>query len=151
MQLGCSSDSGQGGQATAITGAAGGAAQSGGLQVQLASGSLQGKQVGSTREYLGIPYAKAPVGPLRFAPPQPAEPWTGVRDATAYGPSCSQGAGALSAMGPQSEDCLSLNVFAPEQASSTKPLPVMVFIHGGAFTSGGSLQYPGEALSSARR
>jgi para-nitrobenzyl esterase len=114
------------------------------LEVKVAEGVLKGKQAGTVRQFLGIPYAKAPVGELRFAAPQPAAKWDGVKEAVAHGPSCIQNQGALSAPGPQSEDCLSLNVYAPE---SGKKLPVMVWIHGGAFISGGSVQYDGTRLA----
>jgi para-nitrobenzyl esterase len=142
---------------TAASGGTGGAtsqsAGAGAVQsdtlIKLSTGSIQGKLVDNTREFLGIPYGKAPVGALRFAPPEPAEPWTSTRDATAFGPSCPQPAGTLAASGAQNEDCLSVNVFVPTAASTTKPLPVMVFIHGGAFVSGGSSQYAGESLTAA--
>jgi len=115
------------------------------LQVAVAEGTLQGKLVGKARTFLGIPYAKPPVGALRFAPPEPAEKWEGVKPALQHGASCPQNPGALSAQGPQSEDCLSLNVYAPQAA---KKLPVMVWIHGGAFIAGGSNQYDGVRLAS---
>ncbi|HKU44412.1 MAG TPA: carboxylesterase family protein, partial [Polyangiales bacterium] len=107
-------------------------------------GKLQGKLVNTTREFLGIPYAKAPIGALRFAPPQAAPGWSGTRSAVAMGPSCPQPAGALAAPGPQSEDCLTLNVYAPNAGAK---LPVMVFVHGGAFVGGGSIQYDAQRLS----
>ena len=115
------------------------------LTLKLDEGSVHGKLVGNTREFLGIPYAEAPIGDLRFAPPVPAATWEGVRETTAFGPSCPQNPGGLSAPGPQSEDCLSLNVFAPQGLK--QKLPVMVFIHGGAFVAGGSVQYDGRKLS----
>jgi para-nitrobenzyl esterase len=116
-----------------------------GLHIQLETGALVGKQLGATREFLAIPYAKPPVGDLRFMPPEPAEAWTGIREATAFGPACPQLSNMLSATGPQDEDCLSLNVYAPDQVD--RKLPVMVFIHGGAFVTGDSSQYDGKLLS----
>ncbi|MET0341961.1 MAG: carboxylesterase family protein [Polyangiales bacterium] len=113
-------------------------------EVTVAEGKLQGKLSGTTRTFLGIPYAQAPVGKLRFAAPEPALAWDGVKQAVAHGPSCPQNPGALSAPGPQSEDCLSLNVYAPERAAK---LPVIVWIHGGAFVAGGSNQYDGTRLA----
>ena len=91
--------------------------------------------------YLGIPYARPPLGPLRFAPPQPAAAWTATRNATAFGDACLQDSrGLLASMyGPQSEDCLTINVFVPPRVSSsggTGGLHVMVWIYGGRFWSG---------------
>lgn len=113
-------------------------------QVEVLEGKLQGKLQGKTRQFLGIPYAIPPVGKLRFQAPLQGLAWEGVKQATAHGASCPQPAGALSAPGPQSEDCLSLNVYAPTAA---KKLPVLVWIHGGAFVSGGSVQYDGTRLA----
>ena len=101
---------------------------------------------GGARVFLGIPYAKPPVGELRFQPPQPAARWHGDLDATEFGPSCMQNPGALSASGELSEDCLTLNVYSPEDPQRGS-LPVMVFIHGGAFVAGGSNQYDGWRLA----
>jgi para-nitrobenzyl esterase len=111
-------------------------------------GKLQGKLVNTTRVFLNVPYAKPPVGELRFAAPQPAAPWAGIRQATAFGPSCPQPASALGTPGPQSEDCLSLNVFTPKSGSKH---PVMVFIPGGAFVVGGSASYDGQKLSESAK
>jgi para-nitrobenzyl esterase len=129
-----------GGSATATDG--GGA--SGSVDLTVAEGKIQGKLSGKTREFLGIPYAQPPLGELRFAPPKPVKPWTKTLTATEYGASCPQGAGGLSAMNEKSEDCLTLNVFAPTGA---KKLPVMFWIHGGAFIAGGSSQYDGTRLA----
>ena len=98
------------------------------------------------------PTPRAPVGELRFQPPQPVPAWRGVRDATKDGPIAPQGRSRLAhVMGdferPQSEDCLTLNVWTP--AADAKKRPVLVWIHGGAFSSGaGSLPwYSGERLA----
>lgn len=120
------------------------------LYVHVKTGWLKGLWAddvqGGTRVFLGIPYARPPLGNLRFAAPQPAEPWHGVRDVVNFGASCVQRAGALAAPGAQSEDCLTLNVYAPGDIPRGGA-PVMVFIHGGAFIAGGSSQYNGARLS----
>ena len=109
-------------------------------------GALQGKAAGSTCEYLGVPYGAPPTGSMRFMPPQPAPAWTSTRTATSFGPSCLQAGSLLGSVGSTDEDCLSVNVFTPK-AAPAGPLPVMVFIYGGAFTSGSSSTYDGEAIS----
>ena len=95
--------------------------------------------------YLGIPYAAAPVGALRWEPPQPVVAWTQPRQAVAFGPACPQ-TGPLEA--GSSEDCLSLNVWTPARAPGAG-LPVMVWLHGGGFTFGASSQpeYDGRNLA----
>ena len=110
--------------------------------VSTASGVLRGKVEGKAEAFLGVPYAAPPVGEGRWRDPRPARPWTGERDAAVYGPACYQGlAGAWGpysqefiAGPPISEDCLTLNVWKP--AGSAKGLPVLVFIHGGAYQGG---------------
>lgn len=123
-----------------------GAVSSDGLSVAFTTGRVKGKLVDKTREFLGIPYAKPPVGALRFAPPQPVDPWSDEKSTVDFGASCAQAMGSLSPTNGVSEDCLSLNVFAP-QTPPAGGLPVYVFIHGGAFISGGSSQYDGQKLS----
>jgi para-nitrobenzyl esterase len=112
--------------------------------VSIDSGLLAGG--GTTiRSYKGIPYAAAPVGELRWKAPQPAKPWKGIRVAKSFPPNCPQSA---LVPGPQSEDCLGLNVWTPARAGGPK-LPVMVWIHGGGFQLGASAQsvYDGEPLA----
>jgi len=98
-------------------------------------GPVRGIVKDGVLEYLGIPYAEPPVGDLRFRHPLPPKPWTGVLDATRGGANCIQEKSRFST-GNNSEDCLYLNVFVP-QAPSGK-LPVMVWIHGGSFATGGT-------------
>ena len=93
--------------------------------------------------FSGVPYGRAPVGPLRWRPPLPVEPWDTIRDASTFGAIAPQSAavpGITSpsdpdASEPQSEDCLFLNVWTPD-LDTDRRRPVMVFIHGGGFTSG---------------
>ena len=144
----CSSSSGsdtatQGDAAPAVDSASD---SNGMCEATITQGALKGKLAGATCEYLGIPYAAPPTGALRFMPPQPASGWSTPRDATAYGPSCFQPTNAISAGAPYSEDCLSVNVFTPKNASAG-PLPVMAFIHGGAFEEGSGKTFDGTTLA----
>lgn len=108
--------------------------------VKTAAGLVQGVATLDKRHFAGIPYAAPPVGPLRWQPPQPVAPWTGVRDATKVGPRCLQDEGSDLEMGRQTdEDCLTLNVWTPPPADD--PRPVMVWIHGGAFINGNGGMY----------
>lgn len=106
---------------------------------RLAQGELVGDVRGDALVFEGIPYAAAPVGERRWAPPGPAPSWPGQRDATRPGAACPQPAlPALDAggeLGPTSEDCLFLNVWTPRDAGPGR-LPVMVWIHGGALVTG---------------
>jgi para-nitrobenzyl esterase len=119
--------------------------------VEIASGRLRGASRHGVLAFKGIPYAAPPVGPLRWQPPQPPAPWAGVRDATEYGCWAPQNRGALddvmgAEIGPQSEDCLTLNVWTPGLDGRR---PVMVWIHGGGFTIGSGAQgiYEGATLA----
>ena len=82
------------------------------LVVSTADGQIRGMQTGGADEYLGIPYAAPPVGPLRWRAPQPPTRWYGIRAATQFAPHCPQPAGVFGRLST-SEDCLYLNVFAP--------------------------------------
>ena len=81
--------------------------------VTIDGGAVRGVAVAGGYAFRGLPYAAAPIGNLRWLPPQPPAEWQGVRDATAFAPSCPQTAGSATA-GPTSEDCLYLNVYTPE-------------------------------------
>lgn len=106
--------------------------------VRIDAGQIAGLDEGSVIVFRGIPYATPPIGPLRWRPPQPVMPWTGVRSVDRFGAICPQkfnaadnGVGPL----PMSEDCLTLSVYAP--AERTRALrPVMFWIHGGAYLNG---------------
>ncbi len=103
------------------------------------SGAVRGASAAGVVVYRGIPFAAPPVGDLRWHPPAPAAPWSGVRDATAFGPICPQLDDAGATTG--AEGCLSLNVFTPAAAPAS-PLPVLFFIHGGGNAQGaGSWDY----------
>ncbi|XP_063826463.1 neuroligin-3-like [Ostrinia nubilalis] len=98
---------------------------------------------GEYYSFKGIPYAEPPVGNLRFKDPIPHKPWTGLREALVHGPRCVQFDRLIfGTYLPGSEDCLFLNVYTPD-LTPEKPLPVMFYIHGGAFMtgSGNSLVY----------
>ncbi|WP_127794871.1 carboxylesterase/lipase family protein [Agromyces sp. LHK192] len=130
----------------------GGAVRAGGLIVETGRGAVRGVRAPGLRRWRGIPYAASTAGEARFRSPRPAEGWDGVRDATRFGPVAPQHRrgqfiGAAPHL-PRSEDCLSLNVIAPDGEPPAGGWPVMVFIHGGAYSVGSSGEYPrqGERL-----
>ncbi|MHA6757913.1 carboxylesterase/lipase family protein [Streptacidiphilus sp. PAMC 29251] len=112
------------------------------LVVRTYDGAVQGRTTSTANEYLGIPYAAPPVGALRWHAPEPVAHWRGVQDATAYGSHCAQPSSAFGEAGT-SEACLNLNVFTPTSrtAAAHRPLPVMVWINGGANIVGESDDY----------
>ena len=108
--------------------------------VRTESGLVTGAVADGVVSWKGIPFAAPPVGDLRWRAPRPAPPWTGVKQATAYAHDCMQlpfPSDAAPLGTPPAEDCLYLNVWAPEKPAAAK-LPVMVWIHGGGFVNGGS-------------
>ncbi len=114
------------------------------LTITIDTGKVEGAKTGDVRHFMGIPYAAPPLGGLRFRTPQPAEPWSDVRLAVEPGSMCPQ---TLSPGGPSNdEDCLYLNVWTP---SGAHDLPVMVWLHGGAFLygSGSDRYYDGSKLA----
>ncbi|MFJ6024509.1 carboxylesterase/lipase family protein [Brevundimonas sp. NPDC092305] len=112
---------------------------------ETASGPVRGMEGAGVRAFLGVPYAAPPVGELRWRAPRPPEPWTEPRDATRIGADCTQAIGRKAILGGGGglvfgkEDCLYVNVYAP--AGAEGPLPVMVFLPGGAFTIGSGANY----------
>uniref|UniRef100_A0A452F9F4 Carboxylic ester hydrolase n=1 Tax=Capra hircus TaxID=9925 RepID=A0A452F9F4_CAPHI len=106
--------------------------------------------------FLGIPFAKPPVGPLRFAPPEPPESWSGVKDGTSQPAKCLQDPDGMKTMElwnvtlpstSMSEDCLYLNIHTPAHSHKGSNLPVMVWIHGGGLVLGMASIYDGSALA----
>ena len=111
------------------SGTAGPAAQ---LQAHVGDGWLQGTMSQGVREFLGVPYA-AP--PTRFAPPQPARPWNGVRPATAHGPACIQfEPGGVLADTATSEDCLDLDIYTPAGARPVRNYQAPFYARAAVFT-----------------
>jgi para-nitrobenzyl esterase len=129
----------------------------GGPAVSIDTGKVRGVVLGDAKDVLafkGIPYAKPPVGDLRWREPQPPEKWDGVRDCFQFGNACPQRIDPVMAAIPQmklgapmNEDCLYLNVWAP--AKPAGKAPVLVWIHGGGYTQGAASQplYDGEQLA----
>lgn len=120
--------------------------------VEVDGGWIRGLESDGIAAFLGVPYARAPLGPLRWQAPQRVEPWSGVRAAVEPGPIAPQppSAPGTSLTGDpvqQSEDCLHLSIWTPALDESRRP--VMVWIHGGGFVTGtaGSLLYRGDELA----
>lgn len=113
------------------------------MVVETRSGRVRGRDLGGVRGFLGVPYARAPEQEARYRAPQPPLAWVGERPAEDFGPPAPQaerGVGPVPVLDASlaREDCLSVNVWTPDPAAG--PYPVMVWIHGGAFTIGSSLQ-----------
>ncbi|KAA1250275.1 carboxylesterase/lipase family protein [Mycobacterium simiae] len=122
------------------------------VRARTATGIVEGFTRDGVNRWRSIPYARPPLGPLRFRAPQPAQPWSGVRHCHGF-THCAPQQRRYTMLGlgkyqPMSEDCLSLNIVTPE-APRTEALPVMVFIHGGGYILGSSATpiYDGAALA----
>jgi para-nitrobenzyl esterase len=119
------------------------------ITVQTDSGVVAGSGA-AIRSFKGIPYAEPPTGDLRWRPPQPVKPWTGIRTAAAFGADPPQAATSRTRAASMSEDCLTLNIWAPE----TRPgelRPVMVWLYGGSFVSGSGSDPRCDGASFARK
>jgi para-nitrobenzyl esterase len=122
-----------------------------GIGISTPEGRLLGEASGSDDvvSFKGIPYARPPVGDLRWKPPVPVSAWQGAREATTFGPACIQKTSASTAfyqnnLPNQSEDCLTLNVWARKTAHKA---PVIVWIHGGNLLQGSGSEYNGAAFA----
>src|ERR1044072_6862965 len=125
--------------------------------VELASGQVSGSSEGPLSVFRGVPFARPPVGPLRFQAPRPPEPWTGVRDAVTFGPAAAQSAidvtyvpgfSLWEGIDSTGEDCLTVNVWTPGLPGRR---PVLVWMHGGAFLKGAGSQALYDGATLARR
>jgi para-nitrobenzyl esterase len=120
------------------------------IAIRIDQGILNGETEDDVQVFKNIPYVAAPIGDLRWRAPQPGPNWTGARDATDFGPICPQNLTQYTRSLRQSEDCLSLNVWTLNTTSAAK-LPVMVWIYGGAFVTGGSAVQFYDGTDLARR
>ncbi len=122
------------------------------VRARTTAGTVEGFTRDGVNRWRSIPYARPPVGPLRYRAPQPVQPWSGVRHCHGFA-NCAPQQRRYTMLGvgryqPMSEDCLTLNVVTPK-AGAPEPLPVMVFIHGGGYILGSSATplYDGAALA----
>ncbi|MGC4015689.1 MAG: carboxylesterase family protein [Luteolibacter sp.] len=113
--------------------------------VQVEGGRIRGAVGNGLVVFKGIPFARPPVGSLRWRPPQPVASWEGIRETTAFSPNPIQPKDGGPTAANTSEDCLYANVWRPAEANG--PLPVMVWIYGGGLVTGGASLYPGDALA----
>jgi para-nitrobenzyl esterase len=121
------------------------------LVISTTAGRVRGVDAAGVTSWKGIPFAQPPVGPLRWRAPRPADPWEGIREATTFGAAAPQGINPAISLGVDpvmSEDCLTLNVWRSSQSDAA--LPVMFWLHGGAYTFGSSRQplYDGSSFAS---
>jgi para-nitrobenzyl esterase len=121
--------------------------------VNAPAGSVRGEALDGVNVFRGLPYAQPPVRRLRWRPPADLAPWRGTRDAIAFGPTCMQpqprpGGIYYEAIPAMSEDCLTLNIWAPANARNA---PVFVWIHGGALSGGSGRQAMYDGAAMARR
>ncbi len=122
------------------------------VQATTQAGGVRGVEGAGVRAFLGVPYAAPPVGDLRWRATQPVAPWGGVRDATRLGSDCVQALGRRAVLGGGGglvvgkEDCLFVNIYAPA-GEAAEALPVMVYLHGGAFTIGSGGNYDPSRLA----
>lgn len=120
--------------------------------VTIDGGMIEGTVSRKVLSFKGVPFAAPPTGTRRWRAPQPVIPWTGIRKAAAFGHNCMQvteTAAAVTSTSSPSEDCLVLNVWRPANLKPGERLPVLVWIHGGAYVNGGSATplYDGSALA----
>ncbi|MEW2119457.1 carboxylesterase family protein [Streptomyces sp. NPDC005474] len=114
--------------------------------VRTHDGLVRGAAHHGYRTFEGIPYAAPPVGHLRWTPPHRPTPWSGVRDATRPASACPQPAGEVPG-GSTDEDCLHLNITTPDDAAPAHPRPVIVWLHGGGFTTGAGSSYDAHRIA----
>jgi para-nitrobenzyl esterase len=114
--------------------------------VKVTGGEIVGLHTDTLNTWFGIPFAAPPVGSLRWREPQPVVPWKGVKETRSFSAACAQT--AVWVANPKSEDCLYLNIFAPEKAQK---LPVIVWIHGGGYFGGTASQAGYDGTNLAKR
>lgn len=119
-------------------------------EVKVESGRLKGVQHDGIWVYKSIPYATPPVGELRWKEPQPVEKWDGLRVCDRFAPACPQPKSMLFRVEETSEDCLYLNVWSPAESPDEK-LPVMIWLHGGGFSTGTGAQSLYDGMNLARK
>jgi para-nitrobenzyl esterase len=139
-----------------LLGASGVLAQGAMPVVHTKYGDIRGYNDGPVKVFKGVAYGASTAGAMRWLPPKPPQPWSGVKDATQAGDMSPQRFGAPMAeetamlqKGPMSEDCLNLNVFTPQVGVKSGKRPVMVWFHGGGFAggSGNATPYDGRNLA----